>query len=267
MINICFWNVDLNYKADEDRINKVNTALASLILKRDLDILAVCEFPCTSPKFLKDRNIQNKAFVEASYLVNRNDTRLFFSKNSLKCSKTDNSIVDQDSHCVNRFLKGTYSFNMACIHLPSKLHKDENSRTIIADSVRKDIIKIENNYDKNTIIVGDFNSDPYERTLQSLSGFHATMDKKYARAGRIFNGTHYEAFYNPMWNLYGDMKKPIGTYYLNKNEDVNQYWYLLDQVILRPDMIDVFKEESLEIIEYPIKGITDHFPIFFSISI
>ncbi len=83
-------------------------------------------------------------------------------------------------------------------------------------------------------------------------------------------------FYNPMWNLFGDNDNKPGTFYYKKSAHLMYFWNTLDQVIIRPGLIDSFNSDSLEIIssvgeislvdENHRPRLSDHLPIFFSIK-
>jgi hypothetical protein len=55
-----------------------------------------------------------------------------------------------------------------------------------------------------TIVVGDFNMNPFEKGLVGASGLRATMARTVAeRASRVIQGKPYSFFYNPMWGAPG----------------------------------------------------------------
>ena len=88
----------------------------------------------------------------------------------------------------------------------------------------------------------------------------------------------YTTFYNPMLNLLGDRVTPEGSYYYSTDPYLSYYWYIFDQVVIRPSIIENFNFDKLEIIKdvsdyslvtdlsIPNKDISDHLPIFFSIN-
>ena len=134
----------------------------------------------------------------------------------------------------------------------------------------------------NTIVVGDFNMNPFDDGLASFYGFHSVMDKVVARKeSRIVHGEERSFFYNPMWSLMGDGSQgPSGTYYYNSGGSKNFYWNMLDQVILRPDLIPFFPDNELRIISETYScsllrdsGVpdarmaSDHLPLLFKIDI
>lgn len=94
---------------------------------------------------------------------------------------------------------------------------------------------------------------------------------------RTISGAKYKMFYNPMWNFLGDFHTPPGTYYCNNGENVNPFWNLFDQVLIRPQLAGSFVSDSLKILtgtsnlsflngnNHPNTAISDHLPIVFEI--
>jgi hypothetical protein len=133
-----------------------------------------------------------------------------------------------------------------------------------------------------TVLVGDLNTSPFEQGNISASGLHGTMSKTIAsKKTRIIQGKEYPFFYNPMWNLLGDVnsEKP-GTFYRQNADHVEYFWYMLDQVLIRPDLLDRFKNEDLSILTtdgetsflnesgIPDKNIaSDHLPLLFKLDL
>ena len=77
-----------------------------------------------------------------------------------------------------------------------------------------------------------------------------------------------------------DCPGPAGTYYYERAEHKVQFWHMFDQVLLRPDMISVFKNDELRILETDglesflnnsgipeSRKFSDHLPVLFSLDI
>lgn len=167
------------------------------------------------------------------------------------------------------------------VHLNSQLYSDNTDRREIEiERIVSDVLKIESEIkSKDTIIVGDFNINPYDKSCVSARYFHSIpVFEETVRETRIVEGREYQMFYNPMWNFLGDFKEPYGTYYCNSGDTVNPYWNTFDQVIIRPILRKRFVNESLNIItqtistslldkkKHPDHSISDHLPITFEIK-
>ena len=170
---------------------------------------------------------------------------------------------------------------LCCVHLNSKLYTgNEQYREIIIEQIVHDVQSIEEEIgSENSIIVGDFNLNPYDASCIDARFFHSLpVYKETTRKKRKIAGKNYSMFYNPMWNLLGDFKEPYGTYYYNSGGTQNTYWNLFDQVIIRPSLRENFVDNSLCIISetserylldsegHPKKEISDHLPIYFEIK-
>lgn len=166
---------------------------------------------------------------------------------------------------------------IGAVHLPSKLYaKDEDRRMEISELVN-DIEKLEYKYaTNNTIIVGDFNADPFDGCMIKVTGLHSVSSKDVAlKLKRVVKKREYTMFYNPMWNKFGDYEGVAGTYYYSGGTAEEIFWHIFDQVIIRPQLISRFEEGKLNIItkigdDILLKKdrkimISDHLPIEFSI--
>ena len=100
-----------------------------------------------------------------------------------------------------------------------------------------------------TVIIGDFNMNPFETGMVSADGFHAVMDRNIAsKVSRTVGGKECKYFYNPMWQLMGDDQNDcLGTYYY-RGSHISYFWNTFDQVLLRPSLINYFQHKNLSII-------------------
>jgi hypothetical protein len=58
-------------------------------------------------------------------------------------------------------------------------------------------------------------------------------------ADRVYRRRRYRRFYNPMWGLFGDRTPgPAGTFYWRNGPVHSPHWSILDQVLVRPALID-----------------------------
>jgi hypothetical protein len=130
-----------------------------------------------------------------------------------------------------------------------------------------------------TILVGDLNMNPFEMGVAGVIGLHAVMSQQIARSeSREIDEEKYPFFYNPMWNLFGDLTPgPPGTYYYDKRERyLRYYWHMFDQVLIRPALLDRFRSEEVRILTSDGKvslissangrpSFSDHLPILFKL--
>jgi len=84
-----------------------------------------------------------------------------------------------------------------------------------------------------------------------------------------------------MWSYFGDISSgPAGTYYYDTGTQVNFFWNMFDQVLIRPDLLDAFQNEEIKILT-EVRGNSllansgrpdisfgsDHLPILFRLNL
>jgi hypothetical protein len=172
------------------------------------------------------------------------------------------------------------SFLLVGLHLPSKLHFSDQEQLMHAIRVSRAIQDAEETVEHSrTLVIGDFNMNPFEPGLVAADSFHAVMDQKIAMKGcRTVQGQEKPFFYNPMWGLLGDASpSPPGTYYYNGGY-INYFWNTFDQVLLRPDLLVFFPQGGVQVIsKVGTKGLlnenglprsaSDHLPVVVRLDI
>jgi len=170
---------------------------------------------------------------------------------------------------------------VAMVHLPSRMHFTGESLRTECSLLAQAVLEQEaTSGHRRTIVVGDFNTDPFEHGFVATDGLHSVMSKAVAQRGtRRVSGRDFELFYNPMWSYFGDVgDRPCGTYYYDKAEHVNYFWHIFDQVLLRPGLLSGFSD-GVKILtmagKTPLldgkgrrdgKNASDHLPILFSLD-
>lgn len=176
---------------------------------------------------------------------------------------------------------------LAMAHLASPLRKDRqarHSRCIGFAQAIRDAEKAAGN--DRTVVVGDLNVNPFDDAMLDVRALNALADRRTVQRKnpRRFGSEHVEEFrlfYNPMWNHFGDALQPAGTYYYDKsNPEVDPLWNIFDQVLLRPSLLDRFRNKNLKILT--TDGIvsfvwddgrpnadvySDHLPIWFQLDL
>ena len=271
-LNFLFWNVN--------RKNLV-TEISNIALKHNIDIIILAEcVKVNSSELLSTLNNQDVLFSP-----NHPDSVCEKIKIYSKFDSTFIAPHEENARMTIRKLELPLfeTINIVAVHLPDKSSYSSNSQSINA-ALEADNIKhfemSDNNTDK-TIIVGDFNMNPFEEGMINANGFHAVMSSEVAKnEKRMVHGIEYKFFYNPMWSLYGDVGNNIsGSYYYSKAEFVNYRWNVFDQVLIRPSLIANFVKESVVFLDndghkslltkngLPNKIYSDHLPLFFTIKL
>lgn len=142
-------------------------------------------------------------------------------------------------------------FTIVAVHLGSRLFRDQDDQVSEARAVNEDIERIEREVGhRRTLVIGDFNMNPFERGLMNFDCFHGVMSRHTARGrSRRSRGRERCFFYNPMWNHFGDRPpSPPGSYYRRGSGQTEYFWHFFDQVLLRPDLLDYFTDDDIEVL-------------------
>ena len=142
-------------------------------------------------------------------------------------------------------------FTIVGVHLRSKLFQPQEDQELRAASITLDIEAIEDEVGhRRTLVIGDFNMDPFEPGLVGFDCFHAAMSRRTAqRQSRRIDGRERFFFYNPVWNLLGDHPpSPPGSYYRKGSGRTEYFWHSFDQALLRPDLLDYFQDNGIEVL-------------------
>lgn len=181
-------------------------------------------------------------------------------------------------------LPGLPSLILVGVHLHSKANWCDASQTAECTDLRRDILEIEEQLGhRRTLVVGDFNMNPFDEGLISAVGLHGEPSRILAaKHHRTVNEEERSYFFNPMWNFFGDETRgPAGTYYYGAAELVRLSWNIFDQVLIRPDLLPYFRIQDLEILtgdghrtfltsenRVPgANGSSDHLPILFKLNL
>lgn len=174
------------------------------------------------------------------------------------------------------------SFLVILAHLRSKGRTTPEAQASLAQRLPSYITALEGalGHDR-TILVGDLNMNPFEKGLVDSEALHATMSR-YVAAGKHRRVSFEDKllFYNPMWRLMGSTDPgPQGTYYWHDSEPTCFFWNTFDQVLVRPSLLNSFKDSSVSILTslggsslldadgIPDKAsASDHLPLIFEID-
>ena len=134
-------------------------------------------------------------------------------------------------------IEGSLGLSLAAVHLPSKVNWSDADQDLALTEIRRDVERFEGSEGHmRTVVVGDFNTNPFSAGMAGAIGMHAVMSLSIAESGgRTVAGRKYEYFYNPMWGLFGDKNSgPPGTYFFRSGKPLIYFWNMYDQVLLRP---------------------------------
>jgi len=241
-LNILFWN--LNRK-------ELHYPLAVMAKEQRADIIIVAEAEnLDTEAFLWRLNTLKSEYYDANEF-SLSERILFFTKfdpshlQSIREDKTDRYVFRLLT------LPTLKQLIIGGVHLPDQFHYTKSSRKSFATDVKNELERIEEELEiKNTFIVGDFNMNPFEDGMFHTDGFNAVSSKSLAlKLNRVVFGRKYSYFYNPSWSLMGDLyEEPPGTFFYNQSGYDSYSWNVLDQLIMRPSLIENFDNQSYKII-------------------
>ena len=271
-MNILFWNVNEGIGPHVKNAGHVDHIIKSIIREYNCDFVILAE---------------HQGDLQLSGL--ERDINLFLTEHFDGCPRikmyasqeyTVRVLFENSYYTIKEITIKNVKYIIVGVHFPSKLCCTDEERQAKSNELTHDIIDYENKTGSDrTLIVGDFNANPFENCMVNANSLHSiSVDKEARRLSRTVLKTEYKMFYNPMWALYGTHTAPYGTYYVSSGKINHFYWNIFDQVIMRPSLISFFDQRSLKIISRtgdisllkdnykPDRKISDHLPIFLTIN-
>jgi len=193
-------------------------------------------------------------------------------------------VRDEGRLCLRRLkFPGHDEILLGAVHLASGLYRERAERKDDAEPIARAVREAQRDPKvghSRTVLVGDFNLNPFDDGMVFPNGFGAMMTKSLVRKYPPAR------FYNPMWSRLGREvgDGPPGTYYWDKHRPMNTYWNYPDQVLIGPDLLDHFPEGGFRILTaIPGPGgdrplirethrhwkieVSDHLPILFELNL
>jgi endonuclease/exonuclease/phosphatase family metal-dependent hydrolase len=263
MLRVMFWNVG----------NAPVEVIAHVTKSESIDILVLAELRHGAASCLKALNAESRLTYHAN--LSQCPRIAIYSR----LSDQYLSPAADTKYMTVRVVKPPIGrpFLLVGVHMRSKLHQSSESHGLSLLPAAHEIRAAEDRLGtQRTVVVGDFNADPYETSIVAATGFHAVMTRQRAQRGaRTVGGIEQPFFYNPMWSYLGDLSQgPPGTYHYSHGEEAERFWHSFDQVLLRPAMLEHFREGSVRVVTqagslslanrdgYPdADKLSDHFPV------
>lgn len=274
-MKIGFWNI----------AGQTNPTVKDLIYEwttiHDLDIIVLIECKISVFDLLNSLNRGKKSNYFSSPSYRNGSYFQVFTKLESKFSKP----IAEERRCeARRIVDPIYgNFSLVMIHFQSKLHWDDNDQNAHSPEIKWFIDDVEKQVGHDrTVVIGDFNMNPFQAGMVQTTGLHATMDRRVAGMGsRIVSGNTYKFFYNPMWSFFGEKGKGDvnGTFFYQSAKPITYFWNIFDQVILRPSLLKAFSDDSLLVLtrigtrsllnrqKTVDNQISDHLPVIFDLNL
>ena len=234
MVNIkyLFWNVY--------RKNLIGV-LIDVILENNVDIVALAETRALDIQGVINALRAKNQDWKVLEICPKSDLRVL-AKADLRIS-----VHREEKRFVScKILNGEELYLFSVVNLSSPMYLEESARDIRAMNISQVLRKLDEGIfessEYKSIIVGDFNLQPYSQGISSVHGFNATMS--ISNAKRIYRKVEGEKkffYFNPTWKLMGDNKIVQGTYYNSSDQQEKSiFWYSFDELLIRPYFIDKF---------------------------
>jgi len=244
VLTFLFWNLGRR---------PLHRAIRDIVWSRDVDIVILAENKIPPAQMLLELNRgSDDGFHFARGNCEKVDMFCRFNSRFLE------PVSESGRWTIRRLeLPGRPQMLVAAVHAVSKLHWDADSQghecIRLAETIRAAEATVGH---ENTIVIGDLNMSPFEPGVVSARGLHAALARDIALRGtRTVQREEYPFFYNPMWGHFGDLaSSPPGTYYRKESEHVAYFWYVFDQVLLRPSLLDSFEHDNVEVISEIVPG-------------
>ncbi|MBO6266401.1 MAG: hypothetical protein J6M57_10400 [Acidaminococcaceae bacterium] len=233
-MNILFWNLHKK---------NLNSAIAALIKERNIDIALFSES--------KEEDIAELVAQLSNY-----------GRVTMPDSDVIHAIYRKSTTCISgriRVQSRVVLFKVNCgepylivgVHLAAM--KNESQRRQAQIRMINEFIREEEKgryYKNRTIVIGDFNANPFDIELIGHDNFNAVLHAELIHRQETVEWVNvsYKRFYNPILHYLSEDTKMYGSFY-GHYDDQPLYWFCLDQVLIRKPLI-----QSLKNMEY-IKSI------------
>ena len=256
MINILYWNL---------RKNAIEDYIIECIAENDIDIAIFSEYEKIDFKSIENK--LGKMYMRISGV--QADKKV-----SLLAKKTLNVTVVQQQHRYTLYSvkTGVNDYILTAVHLEDRRNfatADRNAtiQRLVGDIERTEALLCCG----NTIVIGDFNANPYDEELISKYTFNAVLFKSVIEKGEFTNPNTIKRkrFYNPILHYISEDTGMYGSFYYDQGH-MTSYWHCLDQMLVRKSLINsvtdikyLKKINSRELIGEmgPNKEISDHLPL------
>ncbi len=255
-MRILFWNL---------KNNSNEKWISNLISSNNIDVAIFAEYKNTSFEAVK--NSLNGKF-------NQYDGLGACEKVTLICKETIiiNVKREQSRYTLYSCLCDDIIYNIVGVHLPAPPSANSNDRKNVIRDLVQDICELEKKEkNNNTIIVGDFNCNPFDEEVIQKDSFNAVLFKELIENKEeiIYYNRRYKRFYNPILDFISEQTGTYGSFYYS-SESAPLYWNSFDQVLVRKELanniqsIDYVKQiggKSLLKDVKPNAEISDHLPL------
>lgn len=261
MFNILFWNL---------KRNKIEDYIIDCIAENNVDIAVFSEFDGID--FTKIEKNLGKMY--SRIMVVQDDRKITL------VAKTTFSVTvvqQQNRYNIYNVKTAVKDYVLTAVHLEDRRNYKSAERLDTIKCLVADIEKTEELLKcSNTIVIGDFNANPYDEELLSKYAFNAVLFKTIIDKNELTNpnSLRRKRFYNPILHYLSEDTEMYGSFYHEK-EYMTSYWHCLDQVLVRKclansiNYVEYLKKiNTKDLLENTIPNgkISDHLPLLVNLQ-
>lgn len=256
-MNILFWNI---------KGNNLQRHIKQCLIENNVDVAVFAEYKGTDFLLLSK---------ELNYSYHYVETIGGCDKVALLVSKSVNATIkrEQSRYALYEIETNEKHYIIAGVHLQDRHSTDTAVRIETIGRLMNDIKNLEQSSKcNNTIVIGDFNANPYDDELLQMNAFHAVPFKEVIRRSetRRIDGVSYRRLYNPVIHFLSEDEQNYGSFYYSQGSKT-PVWHCLDHVLLGKSLIDavyslryIKKIGKISLLKQvkPDPSISDHLPLF-----
>lgn len=168
-------------------------------------------------------------------------------------------------------------FVLCATHLQDRFTTDTVKRIMTIGRMINDLQNAEETCKtKESIIIGDLNSNPYDPELLGTNAFNAVLFKDVINAQEYisFEQKRFRRLYNPIIHYISEDTKMYGSIY-NTNSSNSPIWHCFDQILVTKPLINSIQNlaylkeigsTTLMAQRKPKESISDHLPLLVTFS-
>nr|WP_156134758.1 endonuclease/exonuclease/phosphatase family protein [Methylobacterium sp. ZNC0032] len=259
-IKLAWWNTRLTPpkgKSLEGKDRELAVEIIVELLNQGTDLLCLGEVATSDIEQIADSIEDSYRIVDLSRSSTKSkfNIALIFRNERISASEHEfiiSSYAESNYKIAVRYtctIDSCLPVDIFIVHWASRLYRGEDTaeREHFGYSLRSEI-NARIKYSKNIIVIGDFNDEPYNRSMTKT--LRASRDHSVARDSS-------DLLYNPFWKkmtskdgyLRGSsQREQIGTYFFRSHK--LHRWFIIDQILFSPNFVGNSEwhlvEESIE---------------------
>lgn len=182
--------------------------------------------------------------------------------------------LSKQAHYYSALKDPVNDVTIVSVHLPSQMYQPMDGLKSHLRDFRQEVDEeFGSSLEKNILLIGDFNINPFEKPMIDFDGFSASNSRN-LRKEAVHLRKRKALYYNPTWTLYSNNIFPGTMYYQRPSAsafDVLEH-HFLDQVVMSYSMSKRIAHESISILENTVSSIffdaksntvqhSDHLPL------